>query len=281
MGYIDLHTHTTYSDGTFSVLELVNLAKEMDVSILSITDHDNIDGLLEAKKICDSLNIKFINGVELSATFNNEEVHILAYGFDLNSPLLNDFLLKAKELRSIRNDTILEKLKSIGIEIDKNKLMENKDCVITRADIAAEIVNLGFCENSNEAFFKYLAKNKFCYVTKNMPDVSVVLKLIHDIGAISSIAHPTAYNFYNTNLKGSLSSLKKDGLDAIECYHSSYSMESTNTLLGYTNRLNLLKTAGSDFHGSKKVNVNLSKTSQNLQITEDMIFEFINKVNFA
>lgn len=279
MNFVDLHSHTTYSDGTFSVKELITLAKEKGITTLAITDHDNISALKEASSYALSNDINLITGVELSASYNNSEVHILAYNFDIDNPLLNEFLLSAKNARIKRNDIIFEKLSDIGIVLDKSKLMAHKDSVITRADFASEICALGFCDSSNEAFFKYLAKNKIAYVDKVMYDKDYILKLIKDIGGLSSLAHPTAYSFYNNGLKSAIKDFKRNGLDAIECYHSSYNTDATNTLISYANRLNLLKTCGSDFHGDKKTDVFLGQTTNGAFITYDMVSDFLDKIN--
>lgn len=276
MGYVDLHTHTNYSDGTFSVSELIELAVKKNISTISVTDHDNIIGLSEAYNISQKNNINLINGVELSATYNGSEVHILAYNFDRNSKDLINFLEYAKSLRVERNKKIFEKLNNIGIKIDREKLISSKDSVVTRADIATEICNLGFAKTPNDAFFKYIARNKLCYVDKNSPDVQEVLKLINDIGAISSLAHPKAYPFFNVNFKNSLKELKKLGLQALECYHSSYSVYEKDVILSLANRLDFLKTGGSDFHGDKKQDVHLGETTNSKMISEDMVIDFLN-----
>ncbi len=278
MAYIDLHTHSNYSDGTCTIEEIINMCAEKNIKTLSITDHDNIKGLEEAKEFCNEKNINLITGVELSATFFDEEIHILAYNFDINSKKLNTFLDNAKDFRHLRNEKMFKKFKELNIDIDFNDFTYNKDTVITRGDIANVLLKKGYISNREEAFNKYIGSGKSAYIKKDANSFDEVLALINEIGAISSIAHPNIYNFYPSNFKSALSKLKKNGLHAIECYHSSYNLNTSNTLIGYSNRFNLLKTGGSDFHGTKKTNVFLGQATSQKFIEEDNLSDFLNQI---
>ncbi len=279
MDYIDLHTHSIYSDGTSTVKEIIDLCVEKEIKTLSLTDHDSVLGLKEANLLCIENNINFINGIELTADFFGEEIHILAYNFDINNKFLDDFLKKTIIIRDKRNAKILEKLKNIGIEIDVKNLALTENSVITRADISSELISMGYAENNKDAFSKYLEKDKIAYVKKEAFSYIEVLELINKMGAISSLAHPNIYKFYNNNLKTSISELKRHGLKAIECYHSSYNNNVTNTLIGYCNRYNLLQTCGSDFHGKKKKEVFLGQATNSEFVTTDKVSDFLQIVN--
>lgn len=279
MSFVDLHTHSVHSDGTFTIKEIVSSCCDKNIKYLSITDHDTINGLEEARCICLEKNINFINGIEFSADFKGEEIHILAYGFDTHNEKLLKILDLFKTQRTKRNEKMLLKLKDFGINIDYNKLSLEKNSTITRGDIAMEIFNLGFAKNTRDAFNKYVSKSGVAYVKKEAISYKQILCTIKEINAISSLAHPNIYNFYNSNLKTSISELKRSGLDAIECYHSSYSQNVTNTLLGYCNRYDLLVTGGSDFHGYKKKDVFLGQATNNQYIDYKLVSDIINKLS--
>ncbi len=278
MDYADFHTHSVHSDGTKTVEEIVTLCVEKNIKYLSLTDHDTMSGLDEATKLCKKNEITFINGIELTADFNGEEIHILAYDFNIDNIYLKNFLDKTVIVRNERNKKMLTKLSELGINLDINNLSLTKDSIITRGDIANEIVNLGFAKDTNEAFFKYLAKGKVAHIKKEAFSYIEVLELIKNMGAVSSLAHPSIYSFYNNSFKSSIKELKKRGLMAIECYHSSYNNSVTDTLLGYCNRLNLLKTGGSDYHGDKKQYVYFGQATSGEFIDASLVEEFIEKV---
>lgn len=280
MSFADLHTHSVHSDGTFSVKEIVSSCCTKNIKYLSLTDHDTINGLSEAKKLCLEKKISFINGVEFSADFKGEEIHILAYGFDTTNQKLLNILELFKEQRDKRNKKMLSKLKDFGINIDYDKLSLEKNSTITRGDIAMEIFNLGFAKTTKDAFNKYVSKNGVAYVPKDAISYKEILNTINEIGAISSLAHPNIYNFYNSNLKTAISELKRCGLNSIECYHSSYNQNITNTLLGFCNRYDLLISGGSDFHGYKKKDVFLGQATNNQYIDYKLLSSLLNKTCF-
>ncbi len=275
MNYVDLHTHSVYSDGTKTIKEIVELSKQKNIKYLSITDHDCINGLIEAQELCKNADIHLINGIELTADFQGEEIHVLAYNFDLDDKYLKEFLNKTLVLRSTRNDQMLEKLSNLGIHIDKSKLLTKEDGVITRADIAQELINQGLAFDNNDAFDKYLKSGRVAYVSKQAFSYKEVFELIKNMGAISSLAHPSNYDFFNKSLKSAISEMRRYGLQAIECYHSSYSLNTTNTLLGYCNRYNLMQTGGSDYHGDKKPNVHLGQATNGMFIEKELVNSFI------
>ncbi len=275
MIYADFHTHSVHSDGTKSVKEIVDLCVQKDIRFLSLTDHDTIDGLQEANILCKKSNITFVNGVELTAEFNGEEIHILAYNFDINNKFLDQFLRNAIEIRNNRNNKMIKNLQDLGIDIRKENLAITENSVITRGDISAELVKLGVVKNNNQAFERYLGKGGIAFEKKEASSYKEILSLIKDMNAISSLAHPTLYNFYKTSFKSGLAELRRNGLNAIECYHSSFNSQTTNTLLGYCNKNSLLKTCGSDYHGDNKQNVFLGQSTNNKFINFELVNEFI------
>ncbi len=278
MNYVDFHTHSVYSDGTKTISELVEEAKEKGIKYFSITDHDCINGLAEANELCKINDINFVNGIELSADFKGEEIHVLAYNFDLDNPYLKEFLNKTLIARTKRNESILQKISDAGININKDNLLTKEDGVITRADIAQELVNVGVAKDNTEAFDKYLKSGRLFYAKRDSFSYKEIFHLIRNMNAISSLAHPSNYDFFKTSLKSSIQEMRRNGLDAIECYHSSYSLNTTNTLLGYCNRFDLLQTGGSDYHGDKKPNVQLGNSTNSMLLEKDLLDDFISKI---
>lgn len=278
MGFVDLHTHSVYSDGTNTVKEIVELCVVSDINILSLTDHDNIYGLKEAKLLCNKNNITLINGIEFTANYRDEEIHILAYGFDENNNKIADVINKSKELRVERNIKMFQKFKDIGIIIDEKNLNLADNSVITRADISSELIKMGLAIDKNDAFNKYLTEGCITYIKKEAIDFKEILKTINEVGGVSSLAHPNIYSFFNKNLKSSLQELKKHGLNSVECYHSSYNNQTTNTLLGMCNRLGLLKSGGSDYHGTKKKDVFIGKATNSQFINYDDVDELLSSI---
>ncbi len=282
INYIDLHLHTDYSDGTLSPTELVKLCYEKNIKTISITDHDTLKGLKEAKSIAKEFNINLINGVEMSAMFQGENIHILCYGFDYRSNLLQEFLdTKAIEMRNIRNKKIMEKLNNLGITISNNDLIErNSSTIITRAHFSTFLINKGVVKDRHEAFDKYLNKDGLAYVPKVLPDVEEVTDLIKKIGGITSLAHPNLYKFFHNNFFEKLKLLKSLGLNGVECYHSTYNSNITTMLLSYCNELDMVATGGSDFHGDNKKDVFLGQCTDNNFLKEEKLANFL-KLNLS
>jgi len=262
---IDLHLHTTASDGTFSPKEVVDKALEIGFKVISITDHDTIKGFDEANRY---INDKFqqgnihisieqkespleiIPGVELSSAFKQKEVHILGYFIDHKNPELLKQLENLRQFRIERGQKIANKLASVGIIIDYQEILKKVgNGSVGRLHFANALVD-GKCVYSVDyAMQKYLCKGKVGYVPHNFLTPQECIKIIKDAKGIAILAHP---GLYNDN--GFIPHFIKFGINGIEAYHTSHSFEETKRYINIAQKHNLLITGGSDCHGLAKGN---------------------------
>ena len=244
---IDLHMHTSYSDGFYSPFELIKKAADRRLDVISITDHDSVNSIEEAITIGKDFGITVIPGVEISTDIEDKEVHLLGYFIDINFPELKKYLSYFREERYHRATRIINKLNNIGIEITIDDVMNvAKDSAIGRPHIAIAMINLGIVSEFYEAFQKYLRDNGPAYERKIHVSPQSALKLINDAGGLSFIAHPG-------HLKESIiMSLINSGIDGIEVVHPSHNEYQQKFYRGIVSQYCLLESGGSDFHGGKK-----------------------------
>jgi len=264
---IDLHTHSTASDGTFSPEELIYLAKKEGLQALALTDHDTIDGLKSAYQTAKEENLPFLCGVEISVKFERPgHFHLLGYFSKPEIPELNDTLLKLKKARKERNKKMIEKLNSIGIEITLEELKEIAKGEIGRPHIANLLVKKGVVKSFEEAFERYLKKGAIAYVPKALLTPSEAINLIVKAKGIPVLAHPVTLKLNYLELKEYLKELKEYGLKGVEAFYTEHTPEFTKFLIDCAKKLGLLITGGSDFHGENKPDIKLGKGLGNLNI---------------
>jgi len=243
----DLHTHTTYSDGFFSPTELIELAYKSGIELLSITDHDNVNGIEEAEKAASQYGIEIIPGVEISTDIRNTEIHILGYFIDPAKAELEHYLSFFRDERHKRAKRIVEKLNILGLEISIGDVLKHvKKGTIGRPHIAQALLENKQVNTYYEAFNKYLGNNAPAYEKKVHLSPQSAFKIISDAGGLSFIAHPG--NMPEILIK----ELIEDGVDGIEVIHPSHSSDRTKFYRGIVNQYYLLESGGSDFHGGKR-----------------------------
>lgn len=274
MPNIDLHMHSVYSDGTYTPAQLVSYAKKKGLSALSLTDHDTIDGLVEARIQSEILDIRFINGVEINSFFylNNKKIniHVLGYAFDSNK--LEPYMANLKTLRHEHNEAIIHALHVNGINISYSDMdMHSEQNVITRLNFAKTLVKKGYAKTVPEALTKYLHQGGVAFVEYNNHPFSVVAQMIHDAGGIVSLAHPAEYELSDTDTERLVISLKKEGLNAIECIHPSQDILYSNKLISLAKQYALKQTGGSDFHGKNDDGTDLGIGGENMLIPESFL----------
>jgi len=251
--YIDMHTHSIYSDGELEVDELIKKAISNNVGILSITDHDTLLGINKAREIYNNKEIDIINGIELSAKVDKGRMHILGYDFDINNKALND---KMDELKVNSIYAIIACLNQIKIDYnikfkeDEIKEIINRIGNIGRPLVAKLIVKYGLAKSVDDAFDLYLtpAYNKTRVNNKGIK-AKECIRLIKDANGLSVLAHPNQLLMDDYELEETLKKLISYGLDGIEVYHSGHSNEEVEKYLELANKYNLLISAGSDYHG--------------------------------
>ncbi|MTI70262.1 MAG: PHP domain-containing protein [Firmicutes bacterium] len=246
----DLHIHTTASDGKLTPKEVVNLAIERKLDAISITDHDTISGIQQAIDESKKYNIlEVIPGIELSSEHNGEEIHILGYYIDYESPLLEDVTSRLKKLRIKRAYEILKKLDLLGISININKI---EDIIainnyIGRPHIAKLLIDEGYVNTMEEAFDNYLGFGKKGYVPRDKLSINECINLITKIDGYAVLAHP---GLIKQRLEPILRKFKFHGIEIYHTKHTDIVIDKLNIL---ARKFNLIKTGGSDCHGSSPI----------------------------
>ena len=261
---IDLHIHSTASDGTYSPKEILTLAKRQNLAVIAITDHDTIDGSKEALAADIPPDLKLITGIEISAAspssfFCSGSFHILGYSFRLDDPLLNQTLSKLQLARKNRNPAIVKLLNDLGIKISIQEVAEFAgDGQTGRPHIARLMMEKGFVGSIDEAFDKYLGKGKPAYVDKYRIECSKVIEIIIGAGGVPVLAHPAFTEIGSgREFEKLIVELKEMGLKGIEAYYSEHTEEQISYYLKLAKKHELLITGGTDFHGSLKPGVNM------------------------
>lgn len=246
----DLHIHSIYSDGENTPKQIAEIAKSKEIKLLSLTDHDTVDGNEEMHIETTKLGIEFITGIELSA-FTNKEIHILGYNVDICNKIFTDKLNQLKILRKSRLNEILKKLKKIGIIITEEEVLKQTaiDNSIGRMHIAKALMLKGYVDCVNDAFTKWLGYGKAAYVSSYRLKPSEAIALINLAGGKAVLAHPSQIDIEQQNLYPLLKEMILNGLSGIEAQYSAHTTAENNYYLKIAKELNLISTCGSDFHG--------------------------------
>ena len=269
---IDLHVHSTASDGSLTPRELVYYAAEKQLSAIALTDHDTVSGLAEAMAASHHAGIELIPGVEMSCVWEGTEIHILGYFADTGSPALQDGLSWFRRMRDERNETILDNLAEDGILLTEEELRAgDPDTVITRAHFARLLMEKGYVRDRKEAFAGYLAYGGKYVPTKDELTPERVMQMFYDGRIWPSLAHPVQYHLDEDSLVQLIAELKAMGLRGIEVWHSSQSWQDTARLQTIARLSGLIPTGGSDFHGSSKPDVEIGTGRGNLKIQERVL----------
>ena len=270
MDTIDLHTHSTFSDGTFTPLQLVKYAEEKGLKAFALTDHDTTEGVKEAKSI--ETNVEVISGVEISTRYDKKEIHIVGLYVNENDADLNKQLKYYREKRVTRNFEILEKLNSLGVNITIDDVKEScTGDVISRAHIAKALVSKGFVGSYTEAFDRYLGDNKCAYVPRETLNYEESMELITKAGGVPVLAHPLLYKMSDTNLENMMVKLRQKGLKAVEVYYSTHSNSDTQHIMAMANRVGLIYSGGSDFRGATKPKIDMGTGMGKLAVPYEIL----------
>ena len=242
---IDLHIHTTHSDGLLTPAEIVMQAAENNLSAIAITDHDSISAYDEALPVAQKMGIELIPGVELSCETEGRDIHVLAYFVDTQNEVFIKFLEKMRFYRKERIFKIADKLKYIGIDFSAESLLDEiKNAAPGRLHVARKMLKDGSIKSIPEAFHCYIGENCPAYVKKFKFKVPECIELIHSIGAIAVVAHPGVYKMDHL-----INTFIDCGLDGLEVYHSEHKKSQVKKFLRLAEKNNLLITGGSDYHG--------------------------------
>ncbi|MBR6652308.1 MAG: PHP domain-containing protein [Anaerotignum sp.] len=267
---IDLHAHSTASDGTYSPAEVAELANKIGLSAIALTDHDTIDGLAEFQKTGNALGIETIPGIEFAALWEKHhrpEIHLVGLGFDPAHPALLSRMQEIRQSRDLRNSKMCEKLSSIGLHITIEEVAANAGGeIITRAHFANVLLQKGYIAKKEDAFSRYISPGLPGYVEREFLTPALCIQTIKEAGGAAVLAHPTLYGLGLEQLEELCEELIPYGLDGIECQYSTYSPAETKAITALAEKMDLLPSGGSDFHGKNKPNIHLGSGKSNLAI---------------
>lgn len=272
---IDMHVHSTFSDGTNTPTQLVKLAKEAGLCAFSLTDHDTTKGLDEVIEAAKHNNITVIPGVELSTGYLDleQDVHILGYNIDYKSEIFEQFLRKFQEERINRNKKMIQNMAKDGIDISYEKIVNlYPDSVVTRAHFARYLMEKGYVGSVREGISDFLSKKSKYYVKRTLISPQDAVRIIKDAGGKAVLAHPLLYKLSDMQLNSLVISLKEAGLDGIEAMYSLNSEADEKYLMKLAKKFNLKISGGSDYHGSNKPDISIGRGLGNLQIPYELIY---------
>jgi 3',5'-nucleoside bisphosphate phosphatase len=247
-GMIDLHSHTTASDGQYPPDEQVARAAKAGITVLAVTDHDTVSGLTACEAAASKLGLRLVPGIEISTHFNRREVHILGHFVDRAVTRLANFDVELKAFREQRMALMVDKVKSLGFPVTMEAVKAiARDGHLARPHLARWFVEAGVCTSTQEAFTRFLGDGKPAAVARFDVTPDQAIELIHAAHGTATIAHPGPSRINRLEL----GELKGMGLDGIEVHHSDHPPTQRAQFLSWARELDLVPTAGSDFHGEK------------------------------
>jgi len=279
---IDLHTHSTASDGSFSPSALIAEAAKRGLSAIALTDHDTTGGLNEASKAAKENGIRFIPGIEIEIAWNaNGEFHLLGLGLGELKDGFTRVLEELSRRREERNMEIVDRMNKAGIEVSYSEISKQagrsetgtatSGRSIGRPHFAAYLAEKKIVKNRKQAFSRYLGKGRPFYIPKVGLEFDLALKTIHESGGIAVLAHPMSLYTAWGKLPELIKSLKEKGLDGIEAWHPSTKVSYCKRLEELGRKLGLYITAGSDFHGEARKDRKLGVTAGGKIISETFL----------
>lgn len=260
MSFVDLHCHSTASDGTLAPRDVVKLARDSGLSALALTDHDTVAGIDEAAAAARDLGLDFIPGIEISAEYPHPgTLHILGYGVDPENAALKNLTATLIAGRDNRNPRIVAKLNELGVAVSMQEWEdEAKGAVLGRPQLAAILVRKGYVSSIKQAFDKYIGHGAPAYADKERLTPRQAIERIHESGGMPVLAHPTQLRASNdAELERTIKDLVDLGLAGIEVIHSDFTAGDVEKMNHFAQKFSLLKTGGSDFHGSNKPGISL------------------------
>ena len=267
MKRIDLHVHSSRSDGTMSPRELVRHAAACGLSAFALTDHDNTEGLAEASQEAAVCSIELIPGIEFSTEYHGTDIHIVGLDFDWKHPAFQERVTYYQNERLRRNQKMIDKMAADAIDISYEKMVEAfGETVWTRAHFARYLADHHYVKEIKDAFSTYIGDDCKYFIPRQKVTPAEVVELIRTFGGIPVLAHPFQYRFSDCELRTLITALKEKGLLGIEVYYSTHNNEQEAYLLSLAKEFLLLPSGGSDFHGENKPDIFLGSGKGNLQI---------------
>lgn len=246
---VDLHSHSTYSDGALTPTALVELARRQGVGALALTDHDTVDGVAEARGAAEPLGLELIAGTELSVAHEGQDLHLLAYFLDVEAPELRAHMEALRADRRLRVTRLVARLRLLGIPIEESSILAKAraDGAVGRLHVAQVLVEKGWVPTESDAFRWYLGHGGPAYIEKETPDAARSIATLRAAGGVPVLAHPGAYR-----LEGLLEQLVPAGLLGLEVWHPMHAPADVTRYREQAARFGLLETGGSDYHGNRE-----------------------------
>jgi predicted metal-dependent phosphoesterase TrpH len=248
MAFADLHLHSRFSDGTYGPEELAEQARRYGLAAIALTDHDSVEGCPGTAQACEAAAIEFIPGIELTAEQEGNELHILGYCMDTQNPRLLTEIARFQAVRQNRIREMVERLNRMSVPLSADAVFALANCRAPgRPHVARALVAAGLCQSLDEAFERFLKKNRPAWVPKFKMSGEKAIELIHQAGGVAVLAHPGLNRTDEV-----IPSMVEAGMDGIECFHTKHSTVTTERYMERANRFHLLVTGGSDCHGKNK-----------------------------
>lgn len=270
---LDLHTHSSASDGTLSPSQLIHLASKIELQAVAICDHDTISGIDEAITAAKETSIQFVPGVELSTMHKSLPFHLVGLYIDHKHDGLLQGLKHVQKIRTERNPLILQKLRELGIDIPLQQLQDfAQSDSIGRPHIAQLLIQKGVVSTATQAFSKYIGDGKPAFVSKPLLGAAKAISLIRNAGGVAIVAHPHQIKRKGEALVRYIGELTELGLQGIEVFCSGYKSSMTAEYSRIARQYNLVRSGGSDFHGTNKPNIRLGRGMGSLYVHNDLLY---------
>lgn len=275
---IDLHTHSTGSDGTLRPAELAALAAAEGLSAVALTDHDTLDGIPEFLAAAREHRLRAVAGVEISVEFSSGTMHLLGYDFRCDDPHLAELLRQMREGRAARNAQILDRLAERGMPLSADEVAAFAGGeVVGRPHIAQAMVARGYVKDQAEAFERWLAKGRPAYVQRYRPGAAEAIATITGAGGVAVLAHPVSLQIGETALIALLRQLRELGLRGLEAHHPEHPPALRQRYMELARDLGLVATGGSDFHGAIKPAIRLGRGFGDLRVPAEALDRLLNR----
>jgi len=278
--YVDLHSHSTASDGTLTPTQLMQAASRGGLVGIALTDHDTGNGLKEAGAEARRLGLRFVPGVEISADYDIPgAVHILGHFIDPDAPGLLDMSRLLLEARNARNPRIIARLNEVGCRITmeqveaiaRENVPADQPVVIGRPHIARALLNAGCVSTIKQAFNVYLGEGGSAYFPKERLTPRQSIECIHNAGGLATLAHPTQLKVDRPHTQTIISFLAEAGLDGLEIWHADHTPKDSEFFMELARRYDLAPTGGSDFHGHNKADIALGRGRNNVRVPVEIL----------
>ncbi len=276
---VDLHTHSTFSDGQYAPADIVRLADRRGLAAVALTDHDTLAGLPDARRAAEGLpDVRFVPGIEVSAKLPHGMLHIIGLGIDERAPSIVELARRLRQARNDRNPRMVERLRRLGVPVGMEDIRavagsagDEEDRIVGRPHMAEAIRRKGYAETVQDAFDRYVGRGGAAYLDKEKIDPGETISAIRDAAGVAVLAHPPQLAVGDDDLEPVLRRLIEQGLNGIEAYHSEHSPRQTRLYLELANRYRLFVAGGSDFHGPVKPDAALGKPPVPLVMVEPLL----------